>query len=111
MLNMLARDGSGEGQEHIVVQSEMGQPARDDGKSSEEETYAINGIINLWQDLQQAIEQDGLMEGPEQIETMCLPSQNGIAEYQIRQIERAVETIESKWDQSGSATDFEHSDS
>ena len=67
----------------------MSQPAQDDAKSGEEETYATN----LWQDLQQSIEQDCLTEGQEQIETMCLPSQNGIAEYQIRQIERAVETI------------------
>ncbi len=52
MLNMLVRDGSEEGQ----VQSKMGQPAQDDIKSSEEETYAAN----LWQDLQQIIKQDCL---------------------------------------------------
>ena len=89
MLNMLVRDGSEEGQEHKIVQSEMSQPAQDDAKSGEEETYATN----LWQDLQQTIEQDCLTEGQKQIETICLPSQNGIAGYQIRQIERAVETV------------------
>jgi hypothetical protein len=61
MLNMLVRDGSEEGQEHKIVQSEMSQPAQDDAKSGEEETYATN----LWQDLQQTIEQDCLTEGQE----------------------------------------------
>jgi hypothetical protein len=89
MMNMMALDGSEEGQEHIINQSEMSQPAQDDAKSGEEETYATN----LWQDLQQTIEQDCLTEGQEHIDTMCLPSQNGIAEYQIRQIEKEVETI------------------
>jgi hypothetical protein len=87
MQNMLAPDGFEEGQEHIDVQSEMGQTAQDDINSSEVETNATN----MWQDLQQATEQDCLMEGQEQTETMSFP--NGKAEYQIRQIERTMETI------------------
>ena len=48
----------------------------DDVETSEVEFHATN----LWQDLQQATEQDCLLEGQKQIETIHIQSQNGTIE-------------------------------
>uniref|UniRef100_A0A7S0QTI9 Uncharacterized protein n=1 Tax=Cryptomonas curvata TaxID=233186 RepID=A0A7S0QTI9_9CRYP len=87
--NMRARVGFEEGQEHIGVQCEMGQTEQNDVKSSEIESYANN----MWQDLQQATDQDCFMKRQEPTNISEAKTNNGLdSEDQMHHFIGSVET-------------------